>query len=111
MSKNAKRFIKKDNDNLKETIRKLKAQISNLEKMNRQLQSENGTLREAWRKTEDFLKDVTNGVPLEEVLKYRRLPKKALRMQKEQAKKEEKSKEQEKEEVRQKWKLWRERKK
>jgi hypothetical protein len=34
---------------------------------------------DAWAKTEAFLGELTEGIPLEEILKYKTLPKKATR--------------------------------
>ena len=51
-----------------------------LQKAVKELRSENDTLLEAWAKTEGFLEEITNGVPLEELMRYNKLPKKAIRV-------------------------------
>jgi len=91
-------YPKEDSEKLRDTIQKLKSQVRNLQKKNRDLKSENDTLLDAWARTEAFLQEVTEGVPLEEVIKYKTLPKKAVR------KKEETN---EQEQVRKKWAQWR----
>jgi predicted RNase H-like nuclease (RuvC/YqgF family) len=77
--KNKHIYPKEGTDRDKDTIKKLRSQVRNLKKQNKELQSENETLLEAWSKTEAFLAEITDGVPLEELLKHRNLPKKATR--------------------------------
>lgn len=105
MAKNTRNYPKADSESLQDTIKKLKARVRNLTKINRQLRSENETLLEAWVKTESFLSEVTDDVPLEEVMKHKKLPKKALRKNKK-----EEIVVDEMEEARLKWKKWREEK-
>lgn len=54
---------------LNEEIRKLKHQNENLRKENRKLKSENKTLEAAWRKSEEFVRDVTVGRSVLEIIK------------------------------------------
>jgi hypothetical protein len=49
-----------------------------MEKYIEELKSENQTLVECWAKTEAFLEEITAGVPLEDLLKYKKLPKRAI---------------------------------
>lgn len=53
---------------LEEEIQSLKKIIRNRDKTIRQLKSEIDTTHSAWSKTEFFLKEVTSGKPLSEVL-------------------------------------------
>lgn len=73
--------------------------MRNLKKQNKMLKSENDTLLDAWIKTQSFLEEVTDGVPLEELLQYRKLPKKAVRVEQDTKKVEE--------DVKEKWLKWR----
>ena len=73
--------------------------MRNLKKQNKMLKSENDTLLDAWIKTQSFLEEVTDGVPLEELLQYRKLPKKAIRVEQDTKKVEE--------DVKEKWLKWR----
>lgn len=100
MAKNTRRYARSEEKDTNETIQKLKAQIRNLKKQNKELISENQTLLEAWAKTEAFLSEVTKDVPIEEMLKYEKLPKKATR-------KKDKTVEDTKEQTRKKWANWR----
>ena len=68
MSKNTRNFPKRDDESLKETIRKLKGQIRRLRKQNDILKTENKTLIDAWIETEEFLSEVTKDVPVEDLL-------------------------------------------
>ena len=99
MSRNTRNYPQKDEESLRDTINKLKSQIRHLKKENKELKSQNETLKAAWDKTEKFLEDALSDVPLEELLRTQKLPKKALR------KKEpvEPSRADIKEEVRKKW--------
>ncbi len=54
---------------LEEQVQNLKKIIRNKDKTIKQLKSEINTAQSAWNKTEIYLKDVTNGKPLSEVLK------------------------------------------
>jgi predicted nucleic acid-binding Zn-ribbon protein len=74
MAKNTRKYPNRDEEDLNETIRKLKAQLRYLKKEIKELASENKTLKDAWQKTEDFLSELTQDVPLEELLRYRKLP-------------------------------------
>lgn len=60
--------------------------------------NENQSLLDAWAKTEAFLGEITDGVPLEDLLKFKKLPKKATRKVEQKV---------EKQETREKWKKWR----
>lgn len=79
MARNTRNYAPKDEKELRTTIRKLKAQVRNLTKEVKALKSENETLLDAWARTESFLSEITDGIPLEEMLKHRTLPKKAVR--------------------------------
>lgn len=109
MARNNRNFSKK-NDNgdesLHDKIRSLKSQIKKLMKENRELKSKNDTLEGAWRKTEDFLSEITDDVPLDELLKFRKLPKKAVRSVSKKGKAVDEDVDQ-KEDFRLKWKKWR----
>ena len=72
-------YPKENEDNLRDTLQKLKSQVRNLTKQNKELRSKNSTLLEAWAKTEAFLAEVTDGVPLVEVMKHRTLPSKVVK--------------------------------
>lgn len=107
MTKQNKRqtYPKDDADTMRDTIQKLKSQVRRLQKTIRELKSENSTLIDAWSKTEAFLSEVTEGAPLEEVIKYNKLPKKAVRKK---TNKVNKVNEQDAKEVaREKWAKWR----
>lgn len=54
---------------LEEQVKKLQNTIRGKNKTIRQLKSNSSTFEAAWRKTEIYLKEVTNGKPLHEVLK------------------------------------------
>lgn len=54
---------------LEEEIRKLKQTIRDRDKTIRQLKSQFKTVESAWDSTEIYLKEVTNGKPLSEVIK------------------------------------------
>ena len=80
MKNNKKTVYPKDDvDKQKETIQQLKSQVRKLQKENKNLRHENKTLLDTWAKTEAFLGELTDGIPLEEILKYKTLPKKATR--------------------------------
>jgi hypothetical protein len=53
----------------KEQIRKLKDTVKRRDKTIRQLKSQIKTLEQSWRTTEVYLKEVTDGKPLSEVIK------------------------------------------
>lgn len=66
--------MSKKNDNgrvekLADENRKLKSQLENLRKENRKLKSDNRTLNTAWRKSEEFVRDVTEGRSVLEIIK------------------------------------------
>jgi len=102
MSKNARNYDRKGGEK-KETIEKLKAQIKNLMKENRILRSEIRTLQAAWDKTKDYLNDLHEDKPLEEVLEYKKYPKEPDKMPEPKKKL---TKEEEREQARAKWKNW-----
>jgi len=104
MARNQRKFPKKDDEDLRETISKLKARIRKLQKQANNLRHENSTLLDAWAKTESFLQEVTNGVPLERIIEHRKLP--ASKLKPEKIKKEEVDIN-EKEDARLKWTKWR----
>ena len=54
---------------LEEQIQKLKCTIRNRDKSIRQLKSQIKTTEAAWKKTEIYLQEVTNGKPISEVLR------------------------------------------
>ena len=87
-----KTFPKDEHDSLKETVNKLKSQIRKLQKENRDLKSENNTLLTAWGKTECFIDELTENIPVEELIKNN---------------KNKLSENEEKEIVREKWAQWR----
>jgi len=99
-------YPKDESDTLRDTIKKLKSQVRNLQKTVRELKSENSTLLDAWSITEAILQEVTEGEPLEEIIKYRKLPKRVLRKKEEKVIKE-LEKEVDREEARKKWARWR----
>jgi hypothetical protein len=72
-------YPQEDTKKQNQTIQKLKGQLRKLKKENKELKSENKTLLDAWIKTECFLEEITHGVPLEEIIHYKKLPKKAVR--------------------------------
>ena len=108
MTKQKKRqtYPKDEAENAKDTIQKLKSQVRRLQKTVRELKSENATLLDAWAKTESYLEEVTEGIPLEEVMKHKKLPKKVLR-KKEGKLDKYNNREDAKEAARQKWANWR----
>lgn len=99
-------YPKDETDTLRDTVKKLKSRVRNLQKTIRELKSENSTLLDAWSKTEAFLQEVTEGEPLEEVIRYNKLPKKLLRKKEEKVVKE-LEKEEDREKARKKWAQWR----
>jgi hypothetical protein len=105
MSRNIRKYPKNDEDDKKETISKLRAQIRQQEKYIEELKSENKTLVDAWTKTESFLEEITAGVSLEEILKYKKLPKRVLQ-KKEKAENKLDKKDREREETLAKWQKW-----
>lgn len=64
---------------LKDRIEALRGENRRLKKAIKAMTSELQTMKSAWKKTEDFLHEMTAGVPLEKLLKIKTLPKKALR--------------------------------
>lgn len=65
-------MAKKEKDRvevLEEQVRKLKQTVRNRDKTIRQLKSQVKSVETAWHTTEIYLKEVTNGKPLSEVLK------------------------------------------
>jgi enamine deaminase RidA (YjgF/YER057c/UK114 family) len=105
MARNTRNFPKDEENNLRDTIQKLRNQVRKLRKNIKELESENSTLLEAWVKTEHFLEEVTDGVPLEDLLKYKKLPKNVVK--KKTVKVENLTKKESTEEVRKKWAKWR----
>lgn len=57
------------NAKLQEENRKLKEQLNHAKNENHKLKTENKTIHAAWRKTEEFLKNVTDGRSVEEIIK------------------------------------------
>lgn len=106
MKNNKKTVYPKDDvvDKQKETIQQLKSHVRRLQKEIKALKHENSTLLDAWAKTEAFLAEYTEGVPLEDILKYKTLPKKATR------KRVKETPQNTKEATRQKFKKWRQEK-
>lgn len=104
MAKNTRNYPKSDSDALGDTLRKLRSRVRKLMKENRELRSENRTLLDAWAKAEAYLVEITQGVPLEELLKYRTLPMKVIKKHEKELTEEI----DEIEEARKKWKSWRE---
>lgn len=104
MARNTRNYPKSDDDSLKDTIKKLKDEIKDLKNENTKLMQENKTLKKAWKKTEEFLHDVTDEYTLEELIKNAGQPKK---LAKERTKKIDDEPEKESERVRQKWAKWR----
>lgn len=94
MAKNTRKCTKSEERDANETIQKLKAQVRNLKKQNRELKSENKTLLDVWAKSEAFVSEITEDIPLEEIVKQNKLPKML-------------TKEDEKEQARKKWAKWR----
>ncbi len=58
-----------DDDDLREKNIKLRNKIRTLERKNNELSSQVGTLKKTWYKTEDYLREITDGIPLKEILK------------------------------------------
>lgn len=56
-------------ESLKNRIRELTTKNNDLKKENGKLKTENKTLKQAWNKTETYLKDIHKGKRLEKVLK------------------------------------------
>ncbi len=79
MAKNARNFPKKPEEDLKETNRKLKAQVRRLKKQLDKLQEDYKSLEAAWKKTEEFLQASVEDIPVEELLKHNKLPRKVIR--------------------------------
>lgn len=104
MSKNTRNYPKDDEKDLRETIQKLKSQVRKLKKDNKELKSDNESLLDAWAKTEAYLQEITQGVPLEDLLRFRKLPKKALHKKEGKVKK---NKEDTMKETKEKWRNWR----
>ena len=96
MAKNTRNYPKKSEEDLKETASKLKRKIRRLEATIRKLKEENDSLQRAWQKTEKFLQQSLEDIPLEELLKHNKLPKKATRQKKQE----------EKEDIREKMQRW-----
>lgn len=63
-----KTYPEEKEGNLRETNRKLKSQIKHLNKMLKQLESENQTLQRAFSKSIDFIKNKNHQKSLEQVL-------------------------------------------
>lgn len=78
MTKN-KDFERGEVQKLKERLERTRSELRRQKKKNKELISKLETLEAAWKKTEDFLHDLTLDVPLEELLKYKTLPKRAVR--------------------------------
>ena len=104
MARNTRNYPKSDSESLQDTVKKLRGRVRKLMKENRELRSENKTLLDAWAKAESFLQEVTQGVPLEDLLKYRTLPKQFIEQEEEEIE----ENIDEKEETRLKFKKWRE---
>ena len=96
-------YPKDDSDKLRDANKKLRSEVRNLKKQLKIACSERDTAVEAWIKTEAFLAEITEDVPLEEMLKLRTLPKKAVRKKI----KKETNPEELKEQVREKFAKWR----
>jgi uncharacterized protein YdcH (DUF465 family) len=79
MAKNTRNYPKKPDEEYKETIRKLKARLGRIQKKFDKLLDDYNSLEEAWKKTEAFLKASVEDIPIEELLKHNKLPKKAVR--------------------------------
>jgi hypothetical protein len=75
-------------------------------KENRILRSENKTLQAAWEKTKDYLTELHEDKPLEEVLEYKKYPKEPDKTPEPKKKPEKLTKEEEREQARSKWKNW-----
>lgn len=69
MAKNSRNFEKSDQDKLKDTNEKLKAQVRKLTKENSKLKSEIRTLESAWGKTSNYLRDITEDKSLSSLIK------------------------------------------
>lgn len=78
MTKN-KDFERGEVQKLKERLERTRSELRRQKKKNKELISKLETLEAAWKKTEDFLHDLTLDVPLEELIKYKTLPKRAVR--------------------------------
>lgn len=104
MAKNNRNFTKKQEENQKDTIQKLKSQIRRLKKENDELRSDNKTLRDAWGETEGFLQDYFEDKTLEEILKDNKGKKKVNKIQTNPLDKASS----EREKSRLKWKKWKE---
>lgn len=79
MARNIRNYVPREDKKYQENLKKLRSQVRTLQKQIKQLKSDNDTLLDAWAKTEAFLAEITDGVPLEDLLRYRNLPKKAIR--------------------------------
>jgi hypothetical protein len=90
---------------MREKVQKLKSQVRRLQKALRELRSENNTLLDAWARTESFLQEVTKGKPLEEIIKYKKLPNKLSN--KKQNKVDKLNEDEEREEARERLAKWR----
>lgn len=105
MSRNTRQFARSDDEDKRDTINKLRAQIRQMEKYIEELKSENETLVSAWAKTEAFLEEITAGVPLEDLLRYKKLPKRAVQKKTKADNKIDKE-DREKQRVLEKWQKW-----
>ena len=65
----AKRNAPEKIERVHEENRKLKTQIESLKEQVRKLKSQKKTLDAAWRKTENYLSEVTDGRSVEEIVK------------------------------------------
>ena len=105
MARNTRKYPKKDDEDFKETIQKLRSQVRNLRKKVKDLQVERDSLLDAWAKTEAYLADITEDIPLEDIIKYKKLPKKAT-MKKDKKRKKIEETDSKKEDTRKKFQNW-----
>ena len=104
MARNTRNFSRSDEESDKDTIQRLKAHVKSLYKKIDDLETENKTLLDAWAKTEVFLQEVTNGVPLEDLLRMRKLPKRVLKGKDKKVKKQDEN--DKRQETLEKWQRW-----
>ena len=78
MGKN-KTYPKESEEKLNETIKKLRSRLRKAQKDLKQLREEYATLERAWEQSEKFLREKLKDVPLENVLKYNKLPRKIVK--------------------------------
>ena len=81
MAKNSRNYPKKPEEELKDTIKKLRNQLRKLQKKFNNLLEDYKSMEQAWKKTESFLKASVEDIPVEELLKHNKIPRKIVKKQ------------------------------